>query len=93
MGRRSIGLKRYLTLLELPSPPLRKLYGTILEEIVGERSPYVSDLHKGAEIRNNLVHRPGTMVDSQDAVNYMGMVRHAIRHLIRLCRDRGASGT
>ena len=33
-------------LLEVPAPPLRKLYGAILKNVAGERSPYVSKLDR-----------------------------------------------
>jgi hypothetical protein len=74
-------------LFEVPSPPLRKLYGKILEEVTGERSPYVKQLHEGAELRNKLIHRPEAVrLDPQDVVNYVSIVNRSIWHLISLCR-------
>jgi hypothetical protein len=74
-------------LLEVPAPPLRKLYGTILENVAGERSPYVSKLDMGAEKRNQLVHRPEAIkLDPQEVVDYVGVVDRTIWHLVGLCR-------
>lgn len=72
-------------LLELPSPPLSKLYGKIMEEYLGEQSPYRKSLIKGAEVRNALVHRhDDTTVDGQEAVAYVQEVDRAIFHLLTL---------
>jgi hypothetical protein len=76
-------------LLELPSPPLHKLYGELMETYLGERSPYLAKLHEGATIRNRLVHRPQQQrLDPQRAVDYLEEVHEAIRHLVRLLRQR-----
>ena len=45
-------------ILEVPSPPLDKLYGKILEFYAGEKSPKVKELKEGAETRNRLIHKP-----------------------------------
>ncbi len=80
-------------LLEVPSPPLRKLYGPLLEEYGGEKSPYVKELHRGAEVRNRLVHRPQEhSLVAQDVVDYVNVVEKSLRHLSRLCRKRSATG-
>jgi hypothetical protein len=69
-------------LLEVPAPPLRKLYGVILEGVAGEKSPYIKQLHEGAEIRNRLVHRPkAEKLDPQQVVDYVAVVDRAIWHL------------
>ena len=47
-----------LLLMEMPSPPLVKLYGVILEKHLGEKSPYLKRIKNGVEIRNRLVHKP-----------------------------------
>lgn len=74
-------------LFEVPSPPLNKLYGSVLQGVAGERSPYVKLLQKGAKIRNRFVHRPEKIeLDAQKVVNYVNIVEEAIWHLIRLCR-------
>lgn len=74
-------------LLEVPAPPLSKLYGAILENVAGEKSPYVGKLQKGAEMRNRLVHRPEAIrLDPQEVVDYVAVVDRAIWHLVGLCR-------
>ena len=82
-------------LMALPSPPIRKLYGTkmgklygtTLEAYANERSPYVGDLDKGATIRNQLIHQPEDIpLDHQKVLNYIATVRYAIRHLLELQR-------
>lgn len=72
-------------LLELPSPPIAKLYGKIMEQYLGEKSPYRKSLIKGAEIRNSLIHRHDDQgLDDQKAVNYVIEVEKAIFHLLTL---------
>lgn len=76
-------------LVELPAPPLTKLYGPILESIAGERSPFLKELQTGIEIRNRLVHRPSEPdPDPQKLADYVGLVDRAIRHLTRICREQ-----
>ena len=71
-------------LLEVPSPPLRKLYGAVLESLIGQRSPKVNELSEGAEIRNQLVHRPQSVrvISQQEAFDYVKDVEAAIGHLV-----------
>ena len=72
-------------LLELPSPPLHKLYGSILEFYTNERSPKLKELAKGAEIRNKLIHRPKEMhINTKQANKYIQDVEIAIYHLLTL---------
>ena len=72
-------------LLEMPSPPLRKLYGSILEYYTNERSPKVNELDKGAEKRNKLIHRPEDIhVDPEQVNKYIHDVEIAIYHLLTL---------
>jgi len=72
-------------LVELPSPPLSKLYGSLLEHYLGQRSPFLNDIKKGVERRNELVHRPSDQdVDGQEAINYVYKVEAAIFHALRL---------
>jgi len=74
-------------LLEMPSPPLGRLYSSVLEAVSGERSPFLRAIQKGVEIRNRLVHRPSEPdPDPQDAADYVSDVDGALRHLRRLCR-------
>ncbi|MEZ6049962.1 MAG: hypothetical protein R3C02_01015 [Planctomycetaceae bacterium] len=72
-------------LLELPSPPLQKLYGQILEKYAGERSPKLNSLREGSEKRNKLIHRPGgEHVNRSEADQYVKNVEIAIYHLMCL---------
>lgn len=72
-------------LRHLPSPPLAKLYGEVLEKFLGQKSPYLSQLRKGAERRNDLVHKPdSTIISENDALNYVRDVERAIFHAWRL---------
>jgi hypothetical protein len=74
-----------ILLMEIPSPPLDKLYGSILEEYLGERSPYLNKIKKGVEIRNKLVHKPnGYKIDTQKANEYVNIIEAAIFHLLYL---------
>ncbi|MBP1950697.1 hypothetical protein [Virgibacillus litoralis] len=71
-------------LLELPSPPLTKLYGVILESYSGERYPDLKVLSKGIEIRNRLVHRPlNEEIDYKKAIKYVEDIESAIFYLLK----------
>lgn len=81
-------------LLEVPSPPIHKLYGPILKKIAGEKSPHVTALQRGAEKRNRLVHRPEAVhFGPQEVVDYVGTVERAIWHLLGLCRRKADPGS
>lgn len=72
-------------ILELPSPPIGKLYGVILEHYTGKRSPYYKKLQEGYEIRNKLVHRPAKIeVTYEETFKYLSTVEGAIFHLLQL---------
>lgn len=72
-------------LLEVPSPPLHKLYGPILESYTKERSPKLKELQKGVENRNKLVHRPDDIqITTEEANKYIHDVETAIYHLLHL---------
>ena len=72
-------------LIHMPSPPLSKLYGELLEHYLGERSPYLKTINKGVEKRNQLVHRPtDTQVTCEEADEYVDQVMKAIHHLYAL---------
>jgi len=72
-------------LLEVPSPPLHKLYGSVLESFTKQRSPKLKELQKGAEIRNKLLHKPKVgNVDAEEANKYVQDVEIAIYHLLTL---------
>ena len=70
-------------LMEMPSPPLAKLYGSILEEYLGERSPYLKYIREGVEVRNRLIHKPyAEHIDAQTANDYVAHIEGAIFHLL-----------
>ena len=69
-------------LLNLPSPPIHKLYGNIFENITGERSEYVAVIKKGAEIRNDFIHKPKHKeINYQEVYDYIANIRKAIKHI------------
>lgn len=69
----------------LPSPPLSKLYGEVLEAYLGERSPHLKAIVKGVEKRNALVHRTlGVDIDVTEAEKYVGTIEEAIFHALNL---------
>jgi hypothetical protein len=69
-------------LLELPAPPIDKLYGKVLETYSGKSSEFKTRLAEGAKVRNQLLHRPGTSVEFEKARDYIAMVRKAIYDLV-----------
>lgn len=76
-------------LLEMPSPPLTKLYGPILETYLGERSPYLKIINKGVERRNRLLHKSKMeRVDGQEAVEYVNDIERVIFHLLSLLKPQ-----
>lgn len=74
------------TLLQhLPSPPLSKLYGEVLQSYTGTKSPMVSFLSKGAEQRNLLIHRPRQAAPGEHETDlYLHRVQIALMHLHNL---------
>ncbi len=75
-------------LLEIPSPPLFKLYGSILKSFVGEESPKKKEIAKGVETRNKLIHTPKKIdIDHAKAKRYVNDVGLAIYHLLTLLPD------
>lgn len=72
-------------LLEVPSPPLHKLYGPVLKSYAKKPSPKLNKLAKGAEIRNKLIHRPqDKRLTRQQSNKYVQDVEMAIYHLLTL---------
>lgn len=71
-------------LIELPAPPLDKMYGQVLNHYAKPLpKSIVNELKNGARIRNKLLHRPSQeKIDGQKARNYVGAVAEAIRHLL-----------
>jgi len=83
-------------LTHVPSPPLQKLYGEVLESVCGRRSSFRSDLGKGATQRNVLVHGAEEFdAHPQKVVDYLQVVENAIYELIdmeRQCRQALSNG-
>jgi hypothetical protein len=72
-------------LLEVPSPPLSKLYGSLLKRYLGQESPFRKQLVTGQEKRNQLVHRPSFQkVSISEANEYVAAVEGAVFHLLSL---------
>lgn len=72
-------------MIEVPSPPLSKLYGSILEAYTKEKSPKLTAIKKGVEKRNELIHQPKeTRISLDDAVAYTRDAETAIYHLLTL---------
>jgi len=72
-------------LLEVPSPPFSKMYGSLLKTYLGAESPYRKKLIKGQEKRNALIHRHDSQrVDQRCADDYVNVVEAAIFHLLSL---------
>lgn len=70
-------------LLELPSPPLDKLYGAVLESYSGSRSPWAKHLGTGGTRRNHLIHRHNEpSPDQQHAADYLNIVAAALYDLM-----------
>lgn len=72
-------------LIEMPSPPFAKMYGSLLKHYLGDESPFRKKLIIGQERRNALVHRPGAIsIDQQEANDYVADVEGAIFHMLSL---------
>lgn len=89
-----LAIKEFLTrkkpdveplLLEVPSPPLDKLYGSILESYGFTRPPNSRRLADGMRLRNKLLHKPKDVrIDKQKSIKYVQDVEIAIYHLLTL---------
>ena len=80
--------KLQVILEELPSPPLQKLYGDVLESVSGVRSNSLSTLQNGARKRNQLVHNPNSPTPTLDEVDeYIYFVEGRIRWLLEKWRE------
>lgn len=72
-------------LLEMPSPPLSKLYGDVMKTYFGESSPFRKKLAEGQEIRNRLVHRhTNEVLTFREAHQFVETVEASIFHLMSL---------
>ena len=84
-----------ILLLELPSPPLGKLYGKVLKAFCGQESPMRKILDNGAVVRNELIHKPTEKkIDLQEANDYVESVDVALLHLMSMLYpdDEGLKG-
>jgi hypothetical protein len=74
-----------LLILEMPSPPLTKLYDKIMKHYLSEKSPYLATIKTGMETRNKLLHRPdGVDIAEGQAADYLREAHKAINHVFRL---------
>lgn len=74
-----------ILLLEMPSPPLHKLYGPVMKEVFGVSSPHCKCIQNGVETRNKLIHRPsGVSISVEEAATYLRTAHRAINHLFFL---------
>ena len=70
-------------LLELPSPPLDKLYGSILNKYAGSESPAKKVIKKGIETRNKLLHQASEFeIEEDEATAYVQEIDNAINDLM-----------
>lgn len=80
--------KLQVILEELPSPPLKKLYGDVLESVSGVRSSNLTKLGDGARKRNELVHNPSSPTPTLDEVDeYIDFIEGRIRWLLEKWRE------
>lgn len=71
-------------LVELPSPPINKLYGSILETYHGKKYPSINQLQKIATHRNDFVHKPeSTELSFESATKLVMEVEKAIKFLLK----------
>ncbi len=72
-------------MLNIPSPPIEKLYKTVLEAYTGQASSMYKQLQRGATKRNELVHRPASPTPDLKETNiYLHQVEVAIFELYTL---------
>ena len=73
----------------LPSPPLNRLYGDVLESVAGVRSASLSRLQNGAQRRNELVHNPNSPTPTFNEVNeYIDFIEDRVKWLLTEWRRR-----
>ena len=74
-------------LLELPSPPLDKLYKQIFKHYFNEDIPKKMReiVNEGARIRNKLVHSPQEItIERQDAIDYVYQAEELIFYILKI---------
>ena len=87
--------KLQVILETLPSPPLNRLYGDVLESVAGVRSTSLSKLQNGARRRNELVHNPRsptpTFNEVKEYINFIeDMIRWLLKEWRRIKREEAA---
>jgi hypothetical protein len=69
----------------IPSPPIEKLYKSVLFDYTGHESSMYKELQKGAQKRNDLIHKPSTPSPNLKETNiYLHHVEVAIFELYTL---------
>ncbi len=72
-------------MLNIPSPPIEKLYKTVLHAYTAKESSMYRQLQKGAARRNELIHRPTTAAPDLIETNiYLHQIEVAIFELYTL---------
>jgi len=82
--------KLRVILEELPSPPLNKLYGEVLQSLGGAKLPDsdLKELQKGARRRNELVHNPKSKTPSfKEVYKYIDFIEDKIKWLLEQQRS------
>jgi len=76
--------KLQVILETLPSPPLRILYGDVLDSVAKVRSTNLPKLEKGARKRNQLVHNPKSPTPTLNEVNkYIDFIEDRVKWLLK----------
>jgi hypothetical protein len=78
--------KLQVILEELPSPPLGKLYGDVLQSVASIRltKSDLEELQKGARRRNKLVHNPkSTTPTFNEAKDYIDFIENKVKWLLK----------
>jgi hypothetical protein len=84
--------KLQVILETLPSPPLNRLYGDVLESVAGVRSTSLSKLQNGAQRRNQLVHNPMSPTPTFNEVReYINFIEDRVRWLLKEWRRKKGS--
>jgi hypothetical protein len=75
---------------ELPSPPLNKLYGEVLQSVAGVKLPGsdLEKLRKGARRRNELIHNPKSATPTfKEVTEYIDFIEDKIKWILEEWRS------
>jgi len=73
----------------LPSPPIKKLYGEVLNDVAGEKSSNLSKLEKGAAKRNQLIHNPKSQTPTREETTaYIEFIEDRVTWLLKIWRKK-----